>query len=166
MKAIINFLLVLGVLVLGGFIVIYSGIYNISMLNRDNPIINNILDYAMTRSVQHHSRAISSPLLLDTNMIRAGQDRYQELCIYCHGAPGVEAGKIAAGLWPDAPNLAVAVPDWNAPQLFWMVKNGIKFSSMPAWGPTNSDDQIWELVAYLEQLPALSKARQQNMERG
>merc|ERR1712000_66730 len=39
---------------------------------------------------------------------------------------------------------------------FWIIKHGIKASGMPAWGPTHSDERIWNMVAFLQRLPSLT----------
>jgi hypothetical protein len=37
-----------------------------------------------------------------------------------------------------------------------MIKHGIRMTGMPAWGPTHSDAQLWDLVAFLARLPELT----------
>ena len=82
----------------------------------------------------------------------------------CHGAPGQEPAEIAKGLWPETPDLKKAVPDWTPGELFWITKNGIKFTAMPAWGPTHDDDKIWDIVAFLERLPSVSPSEYQQLQ--
>lgn len=143
---------------------IYSGWYNISVLNHDTPVVNWALDTGMTHSVHYHSRGIKTPPLSDPAMTRRGFDHYNAMCVVCHGAPGVQPKEIASGLWPTAPNLAKTVPEWTPAELFWITKNGIKFTAMPAWGPTYSDSEIWDIVAFLEQLPKLAPADYKKLE--
>jgi mono/diheme cytochrome c family protein len=40
--------------------------------------------------------------------------------------------------------------------LYWVVKNGIKMTGMPAWEFRMSDAEIWSVVAFLKALPLLS----------
>ncbi len=145
-------------------VLMYSGAYNISTANHDVGPINWALDNGMTRSVAHHAKGIKAPQLTAPGIIEAGFKDYDAMCVSCHGAPGVEPGEIAKGLWPHAPNLARTVPDWTPAELFWITKNGIKFSAMPAWGPTHSDDEIWGMVAFLKKLPQLSPAEYKELE--
>ena len=64
---------------------------------------------------------------------------------------------------PEPPNLA-ELPERPAPnELFWAIKNGIRMTGMPAWGKSHSDEAIWELVAFVEQLPGLSSAEYNTM---
>ena len=32
---------------------------------------------------------------------------------------------------------------------FWIIKNGIKMTSMPAYGPTHTDQKIWAMTDFL-----------------
>ena len=42
-------------------------------------------------------------------------------------------------------------------KLIWIVKNGIKLTGMPAFGPTHSDDEIWAVIRFLRHLPQLTE---------
>ena len=46
-------------------------------------------------------------------------------------------------------------------QLFWITKNGIKLTGMPAFGKTHSDEKIWDIVAFMEKLPTMTKEQYQ-----
>ena len=156
MKNVIALTFGLLLLVGAGLFVLYSGIYNISTGNHDTALVNWLLDTGMMRAVQYHAKGIIAPALTDPAMIRTGCAHYREMCVMCHAAPGVEPGEIAAGLWPTAPKLREGVSDWTPAELFWIIKYGIKFTAMPAWGPSHNDDQIWALVAFVEKQPQLS----------
>jgi hypothetical protein len=64
--------------------------------------------------------------------------------------------EMSRGLYPSPPNLSTARID--APFAFWTIKHGIKGSGMPAWGGSMGDDYIWNLAAFLQQLPTLDAA--------
>ncbi|MGD2067319.1 MAG: c-type cytochrome [Gemmatimonadota bacterium] len=83
----------------------------------------------------------------------AGRDRYENLCMSCHGEDGQGHGPAAEVLLvPPAQfpsDTLIAEADWQG--LFQRIKEGgrIHGSSMPAWGLMLSDDQVWDLVAYI-----------------
>ncbi len=159
-------LAVLGVLVLEAaavLLVLWSGAYDIGTSNQDNRLVNWMLDTGMTRSVKRHAQGIKPPPLSDPQMVATGFQLYDEMCVVCHGGPGQSRGEIAKGIWPEAPSLTMAASDWNAAELFWITKNGIKFTAMPAWGPTHEEDKIWAMVAFLKKLPDLSPEDYQAM---
>lgn len=39
-----------------------------------------------------------------------------------------------------------------------IIRHGLKMTGMPAWGPTRSDEQIWEIVAFLKLFPTMPAA--------
>lgn len=162
-KIIITILIVLIVQAAVLVALMYSGFYNVSTLNHDNAVVNRALDIGTTRSIVHHAKEIKVPALNDPVMIQEGFKHYQEMCVLCHGAPGATPEEIAKGLWPEAPDLADAAAMWTPGQLFWITKYGIKFTAMPAWGPTHNDEKIWDIVAFLKKLPHLSPAEYQDM---
>jgi hypothetical protein len=43
-------------------------------------------------------------------------------------------------------------PEW---QMFWIVKHGVRYSGMGAWGGLTSDDNIWKTVTFLSHLKSL-----------
>jgi len=164
MRIFLTIVIVLALEAIGGTIFVYTGAYDVSTSNHDNGFINWWLDTGTTRSIKHQASGITAPPLNNPAMVQEGFKHYDEMCVQCHGAPGKKPDEIAKGLWPEAPDLAKAVPDWTPAQLFWITKNGIKFSAMPAWGPTHSDEKIWDIVAFLEKLPKLSPADYQKMQ--
>jgi mono/diheme cytochrome c family protein len=42
------------------------------------------------------------------------------------------------------------------PELFWILKHGIKMTGMPSWGD-HGDDELWAVVAFLQKLPSMTK---------
>ena len=39
--------------------------------------------------------------------------------------------------------------------MFWIIKNGVKMTGMPSFGPSHKDDEIWKLVAFVQKLPKM-----------
>lgn len=142
---------------------VFSGAYNVSTSNHDNGFVNWWLSVGATRAVKHHAHGITPPPLDNPALVQEGFMHYDDMCVQCHGAPGKEPDEIAKGLWPKAPNLSKSPDDWTPAQLFWITKNGIKFSAMPGWGATHDDHKIWAMVAFIEKLPKMSAADYQQM---
>ena len=96
-------------------------------------------------------------------MVKSGSYHFQQMCVQCHGGPGVERSEAGEGLYPRGPDLAGAKRYWAPQELFWITKNGLKMTGMPAWGGTSRDEEIWALVAFMEQMPAISPEKYQQM---
>jgi mono/diheme cytochrome c family protein len=57
---------------------------------------------------------------------------------------------------PAPPYLLDSTRKFTAPQLYWTVKNGIKMTGMPSWRDSMSDEEIWNVVAFLEAMPRMN----------
>jgi mono/diheme cytochrome c family protein len=94
----------------------------------------------------------ANPVANDPRAISAGRAAYTGSCAVCHGAKGDGRGAFGPNTYPDATDLTKAVPGRSDAQLFWIVKNGLGFTAMPAFGGQYKDEQIWALVAYMRVL--------------
>lgn len=156
--------MVVVVLVLLFFIFLYSGFYNIGATSPHYKLTLWVISRLKDNSIEHHSSNIIVPNLDDTSMTAAGFSHYREMCVGCHGAPGVKQSEIASGLYPRPPRLYKSIVDLSPKELFWITKNGIKMTGMPAFAPTYSDKIIWDIVAFMRQLPKMSGAEYHSIE--
>jgi cytochrome c553 len=44
---------------------------------------------------------------------------------------------------------------WQPNDLFWIVKNGLKYTGMPGWAAIEREDEIWAVVAFLTRVQGL-----------
>ena len=142
----------------GGFLVVASGIVPIKASSGHWPITAWILNFAMQRSVVMHSIGAETPRLDDRGLIVKGATHYDFGCRPCHGGPDLPQPVIAGKMTPHPPHLPPAIPKWQADELFYIVKHGVKFTGMPAWPAQQRDDEVWAMVAFLLQLPRLTAA--------
>lgn len=131
-------------------IFIYSGIYNVSQLSPHNSVVRWMINTAKDRSVRSRIEDIKVPTLNDSTMIVAGFKHYNEMCVTCHGAPGEEMDELTKGLTPKPPKLFEHAKELEPNEAFWIVKNGIKYTAMPAFAPTHTEKDIWNIVAFLK----------------
>jgi mono/diheme cytochrome c family protein len=81
------------------------------------------------------------PDLTDVTLIAAGEKRFNQNCVYCHGNAG-SGGKGAPLQGRD---------DLQPQYVFDTITNGKKRGAflMPAWKDAFSEKEIWELDAYI-----------------
>lgn len=127
------------------------------------PPVKWFLHFTMQRSVRTQARGIVEPSSLDDPaLIGRGAGAYALNCASCHGAPGEDQTLSARLMIPPAPRLttqSTQISRWRARELFWIVRNGIKYTAMPAWAAQARDDEVWAVVAFLRNLPELSARR-------
>ena len=159
MRFLLRLVILLLVLAAAGWAFAFSGFYNVAATEPHWKPVQKFLMFGMDQSVEHHAKGIVAPdNLQDTVVIHKGFEHFKEMCVQCHGAPGVERSEMAKGLNPRAPKLIWAAKEDGPAELFWITKNGVKMSGMPGFGPTHDDEEIWAIVAFMKQLPNLDSA--------
>jgi mono/diheme cytochrome c family protein len=138
----------------------FGGFYSVAANREDPAIVHWALMKVRTNSIVHHAQDQPPSGFDDPAKVQAGARAFSELgCINCHGAPGVKWAKFSEGLQPDPPDLKDVVQEATPSQLFWVIKNGINMTGMPAFGLIEVPDQeIWSIVAFLKKLPSVSEA--------
>jgi cytochrome c553 len=169
MKIFLSAVITIIVIIIIGLIYINSGSYDVSASNKDEGLSKWVLETTMENSVEHHAKDIQVPSDLgDSAYIWNGFNHYVRMC-GCHGGPNRNE---ESRYNPPAPKLVRAANHWKPNELFWIVKNGVKMSAMPSFGNGHNDDDIWQIVAFLEKFPSMStdqyndwfqKAREQMM---
>jgi mono/diheme cytochrome c family protein len=141
----------------GGLFLLYSGIPEVGATVPHWPLVRWALETAMESGVQRRARDVEGVAFLDEEArIRAGAVAYDGMCAPCHGAPGRQPGAVGKGLLPEPPDLAEVARAWSPEELFWITKHGVRMTGMPAFGPTHSDAELWEVVALVKRLAELS----------
>lgn len=154
---VVLFLMVLAAIA-GAFV--YAGVYNVGADAPHWRFVHDTLDTLRERSIARSASGIEEPAdLNDAARIAAGAGLYAEMCTGCHLAPGLGKTELSQGLYPPAPEFASRGLEHTPAQQFWAIKHGIKLSAMPAWGRTHDDELIWNMVAFVRQLPKMSPAQ-------
>jgi len=151
-KIILTVITTLVVIALGFFIYIESGAYDISQTTPHNGLTKWMIKTTTHHSIDKRIDNIQVPSNLnDSAMIIDGFRMYNHLCTMCHGSPGGRAEEMAMGLYPEPPLIYKHKKQEDPKEFFWITKNGIKLTSMPAYGPSHADERIWVVVAFVTQ---------------
>lgn len=112
--------------------------------------------YIRRAAVNSNSRAPAN----DAAEVSAGEGLFSMGCASCHGSDGRSPTNIGKSMYPRCPDLGSReVQRLSNPELFWVIKNGIRFSGMPGFGNTLSDDQIWQATYYVKSLGSAGKQK-------
>lgn len=163
MKESLITLLILGLLGLVVGYYFYAGGYNIAATEPHTGPVQWFLGHVQENSIRAQAAAIEIPSLDDPSQVQTGLAHYHQMCVTCHGAPGIEPSETGRGLYPSPPDLGEEVEEFNEAELFWILKNGLKMTGMPAYGPTHDDESLWGIVAFLKELPDISESQYREM---
>jgi mono/diheme cytochrome c family protein len=108
--------------------------------------------------VNYPAREMPSGLSQDETQIAAGQKLFRDKCVSCHGKPSEGRSDRANFFKPAASDFTDAYYRESDPAyLYWRIEVGkhvepyrSQGSVMPAWGVHLSEQDIWQIVAYLQ----------------
>lgn len=105
----------------------------------------------------------SVPIQWDEANLTAGVNLYKDHCAVCHGLPGKDLTPEAKGMFPKPPQLfrGHGVTDDPPGETYWKVANGIRLTGMPAFKPSLSETQMWQVSLLLANADKLPPAAQQ-----
>jgi len=87
--------------------------------------------------------------LNDSDLV-AGAEIYSEMCAQCHGRLDGRASVLGASFYPPAPPLPGRGTTYTEGEVFWIVKHGIRNTSMPTWKNLLSDENIRQVSAFIK----------------
>ncbi len=118
----------------------------------DPDFVNRLIENVREASIARHASDEPPSALDDAATVQAGARAYsQRGCVSCHGGPGADWAKFSEGLNPGPPDLKDVANDLSAPEIFWVVRNGIKMTGMPSFAasdPPVPDQEIWTIAAF------------------
>lgn len=135
---------------------VYTGAYNVAATDPHADIVRWTFDTTMKRSVSDRAAHFTPPEQTSEQQLREAARIYAETCAHCHGGPGKEHEHWAGNMRPQPPKLTDAAAHWEAREVFWIVKNGIKMTGMPAFSPEHDDQTIWAIAAFVKDLPGMT----------
>jgi mono/diheme cytochrome c family protein len=148
---------------LGAAGVLFSGLFNVAATVADSPPLRWMFVTVREGSIKFHARDIQAPQIADAQHLAHGFQIYRQDCVMCHTPVGRQPTPMARGFNPQAPSFEEN--DMTVSQLFWVAKNGIRFTGMPAWGPSRSDQDLWDAVGFVMTLPKMSAADYDTLDR-
>ena len=150
------------VIAVSGFLFVWFGVFNVSASDKHWAITSSFLEWVRNRSISARAEDLTVPDLNDTVRIKRGAANYAAMCAQCHLAPGVDTSELHEGLNPQPPVLYKKADFAEKPaETFWVIKNGIKMTGMPAWGIYNSDEQIWDMIATIKAMGKMTPLQYQ-----
>lgn len=120
----------------------------------ESRIGSQILDASM----EHHAPRESNPQPATDDNLISGMKVYTMNCAICHGTLDLKPSPLEHSLYPPPPQLILNPP--NAPEwhVYYAVRTGIRYTGMPAWDKALSNEEMWQVTAFLSHIGKLSPA--------
>ncbi len=146
----------LALLVAAGFVAIFEGILPAGADNKPSRIEAWIARTSLHATIKRDTRNLTNPLQPSDDNLASGVKLYGQHCAVCHGASDGKPSDIAQGLNIKSPQLATdGVEDDPEAVTYWKVAHGIRFSAMPAFKKTLTDDDLWRIAMFVKRMDKL-----------
>jgi thiosulfate dehydrogenase len=110
---------------------------------------------SLDAAVDRRAPETQNPLLPTDNNLIAGMKTYQSNCAVCHGDVQHPHAVLGDAFYPRAPQFVEDAPDMPENQNFYIIQHGIRLSGMPAWKQVLSEQETWQVTAFLSRVDKL-----------
>jgi mono/diheme cytochrome c family protein len=159
-KFILGVIVTLLVLVLGGLGFATLGYMpthaNVAPPRWEHHLANAAVDASMERHAPH----VANPLPPSDQNLEDGMKLYTMNCALCHGALDRKPASLAKSFYPPPPNLVSDPPDDPEWHVFYCIRTGIRYTGMPSWEKTLSEQDMWKITSFLSHMEKLPPAVQ------
>lgn len=115
---------------------------------------------ALSLSIPTDAKNAKNPVQPTSEALNDANKSFSENCAVCHANNGSGKTDTAKGLSPEVPDLRAAhVQSLTDGEMFYTIKNGVRFTGMPSWDLP--DERVWKLVLLIRQFAQRSNPSKQ-----
>lgn len=124
-------------------------------------------DRAQRARLPRAVRSLPNPVRGNAESLAAGGRTFATQCARCHSLDGSGETGLGPRLHPPPRDLrSDRTQSLTDGELFYIVRHGIRYRGMPAWGSEAlADTDLWETVHFVRRLPTISRAELEPLER-
>ncbi|HTV60087.1 MAG TPA: c-type cytochrome [Verrucomicrobiae bacterium] len=119
---------------------------------------------AMDASADRNAPDQKNPVTATEENLVAGAKLFHDNCAGCHGLPSNSDTEFGESFYPPVPQFFKDAPDMPDNENFYVIKHGVRWTGMPAWNKTLTDQQIWQITTFLATIGKLPPAALQQLE--
>ena len=146
------------VLIAGFFWVVKTGRVSFEADQQPSDFERKFAMGAVDASTDRHAPDTKNPVAPTDENIIAGAHLFHDQCAGCHGDPSNPNSQFGRSFNPPVPQFFKEAPDMPDNQNFYIIQHGVRWTGMPAWEKTLSDNQMWQIVTFMANIEKLSPA--------
>jgi thiosulfate dehydrogenase len=159
-KFILGVIVTLLVLILGGLGFATLGFFPTNANVAPPRLEARIAMGAVDASAERHAPRVTNPLAPADQNFEDGMKLYTMNCAVCHGGLDLKPASLATSFYPPAPNFVSDPPDDPEWRVFYTIRTGIRYTGMPSWEKTLSQQDMWKITTFLSHIEKLPPAVQ------
>jgi mono/diheme cytochrome c family protein len=101
------------------------------------------------------------------DVMKDAREHFADHCAQCHANDGSGNTEMGKNLYPRAPDMRLpATQNLSDGELYYIIRNGVPLTGMPAWGEPHldQDDESWQLVLFIRHMPQITAEEIKDME--
>jgi mono/diheme cytochrome c family protein len=124
---------------------------------RPSALETALMRFAVRASVHRHAVELPPAPVANEQAVIAGGKLYVQGCAGCHGELGKPFQEDRAN-FPPVPQFTTTGTPYTQSEVAWVIKHGVRMTAMSAYGRFYTEDQIWNLAAFVKESSHLSKS--------
>ncbi|SRR5581483_356646 len=154
-RVVFTLLLAAIVLAAAAIVTAYLGLWPVAATATPPGWENALAEKTLHASLERQSKGLTNPLTASPEVLSDGLKMFKANCAGCHGARSQPSMWGTQNFYPRVPQFADQPSKLSAPQMFTVIKYGIRYSGMGAWQGMMSDEEIWKVATFLEKIDKL-----------
>lgn len=153
-----------GIVPVAGLLIAWLGLIPVGTTGGHWAVTGWFLHWTMRSSVRTAALRVEKPASFENEaVLRVAAAHFEGGCAACHGSPVHRRSAQVLAMLPPPPDLKATVGQWKDEELFVIVRDGLRYTGMPAWPGREREDEVWAMVAFLRELPNINAARYQEL---
>jgi mono/diheme cytochrome c family protein len=155
-KFLLGVIVTLLVIILGGLGYLLLGFAPTAANVEPSHLETRIAMGASDASMERHAPRITNPLTPTDQNLEDGMKLYTMNCALCHGGLDRKPSTLSDSFYPRPPNLISDPPDDPEWHIFYTIRTGVRYTGMPSWNKTLSEQDMWKitmLLSHMDKLP-------------
>jgi thiosulfate dehydrogenase len=154
---------IVAALLLLGCVALAFAVFGLMPTNADSkpPLLEQrIATNALDASLNRRAMRLNNPVPASDGNLIEGMKLYTMNCAVCHGTLDNQPSPLEHSFYPPVPQLVldpVDDPEWHT---YDVVRNGIRYTGMPSWNHTLSEQDMWKVTDFLTRVEKLPPAVQ------
>ena len=159
-KFILGVIVTLLILILGGLGIAMLGLFPTPANVEPGHLERHLAMSAVDASMERHAPRVNNPLTSTDQNLEDGMQLYTMNCALCHGGLDRKPSTLATSFYPPPPNFIADPPDDPEWHIFYTIRTGVRYTGMPSWDKTLSQQDMWKITMLLSHLDKLPPAVQ------
>ncbi|WP_312366197.1 c-type cytochrome [Ensifer sp.] len=156
-----------GLVPVAGLLIAWLGLVPVGATGGHWAVTEWFLHWTMRSSVRTAALGIEKPASFEKEAhLRVAAAHFETGCAECHGSPVERRSAEVLAMLPPPPDLKASIRQWKDEELFVIVRDGLRYTGMPAWPGRERENEVWSMVAFLRELPDMNAARYQELAGG